>query len=234
MVVKVCAFDIPPADALLEQTEDGFGLRLRAGRFVAIEGIVTSTPRGLRVRLSYNRAFTFREGYDAQGTWTRSMRPDLTLSAWPSALSEEAAEAGGKGIHVHFDAKYRIEELAELFGRDEKALKADEREGELDAEHREQREGKYKRADLLKMHAYRDAIRRSVGAYVVYPGDVTQQWRGFHELLPGLGAFSLRPGRGDDTLADFIRDVIAHAGDPNTVREEASVDLHRRYGEAMK
>src|SRR5829696_8253469 len=31
-----------------------------------------------------------------------------------------------------------------------------------------------KREDLLKMHAYRDAIRRSAGAYVLYPGDQHQ------------------------------------------------------------
>ena len=29
----------------------------------------------------------------------------------------------------------------------------------------------YKRGDLLKMHTYNDAIRRTVGSYVLYPGD---------------------------------------------------------------
>jgi predicted component of viral defense system (DUF524 family) len=35
----------------------------------------------------------------------------------------------------------------------------------------ENRKGIYKNADLLKMHAYKDAIRRTGGAYVLYPGD---------------------------------------------------------------
>ena len=52
----------------------------------------------------------------------------------------------------------------------------------LDAEKAEQRAGNYKRADLLKMHAYRDAIRRSAGAYVLYPGSEKEHspFRWFH------------------------------------------------------
>ena len=45
------------------------------------------------------------------------------------------------------------------------------------------------------MHAYRDAIRRSAGAYVIYPGDEERTpFMEHHEVLPGLGAFPLRPG----------------------------------------
>ena len=50
------------------------------------------------------------------------------------------------------------------------------------------------------MHAYRDAIRRTAGAYVLYPGNDGDDkrfeefdHRGFHEVLPGLGAFAIRP-----------------------------------------
>ena len=51
-------------------------------------------------------------------------------------------------------------------------------------------------ADLLKMHAYRDAIRRTSGAYVLYPGgdEAPTRHAQYHEVLPGLGAFVLRPG----------------------------------------
>ena len=40
------------------------------------------------------------------------------------------------------------------------------------------------------MHAYKDAIRRTGGAYILYPGE-SEEWRkiGFHEVIPGLGAF---------------------------------------------
>jgi hypothetical protein len=46
---------------------------------------------------------------------------------------------------------------------------------------------------MLKMHAYRDAIWRSAGAYVIYPGTAQDPIRMYHEILPGLGAFALRP-----------------------------------------
>ena len=42
----------------------------------------------------------------------------------------------------------------------------------LDDEEQE-RLGVSRRDDLLKMHAYRDAIRRSAGAYVLFPGTST-------------------------------------------------------------
>ena len=78
----------------------------------------------------------------------------------------------------------------------------------------------YNRADLLKMHAYRDAIRRSEGAYVLYPGEVTsvekdnKRWKGFHELLPGLGAFAIKPAsdgsaKGIEHLGKFLDEVLA-------------------------
>ena len=36
----------------------------------------------------------------------------------------------------------------------------------------------YKRGDLLKMHTYNDAIRRTVGSYVLYPGDFDSKEKG--------------------------------------------------------
>ncbi len=51
-----------------------------------------------------------------------------------------------------------------------------------------------KEPTCLKMHAYRDAIRRTAGAYVLYPGDDQPKTKkGFHEIIPGLGAFAIRP-----------------------------------------
>ena len=44
------------------------------------------------------------------------------------------------------------------------------------------------------MHAYKDAIRRTGGAYILYPGTDNQNpLKGFHEIIPGLGAFAIRP-----------------------------------------
>ena len=67
----------------------------------------------------------------------------------------------------------------------------------------------YKRGDLLKMHTYNDAIRRTVGSYVLYPGDFdskTKNYRLFEEVLPGVGAFAIKPSiQTDSENAVFIR-----------------------------
>ena len=44
----------------------------------------------------------------------------------------------------------------------------------------------------------KDAIRRTAGAYVLYPGAQNQNWQGFHEIIPGLGAFAIRPSYDED------------------------------------
>lgn len=85
-------------------------------------------------------------------------------------------------------------------------------------------------ADLLL--DYRDAIRRSEGAYVLYPGlqDEAERkpWRGFHELLPGLGAFAVRPGKdgeaiGMEKVGSFLDDVI------NQLTNRATQLAQKRY-----
>ncbi len=83
-----------------------------------------------------------------------------------------------------------------------------------------------KREDLLKMHAYRDAIRRSAGAYVLYPGDEQRTpFMEHHEVLPGLGAFPLRPGAtgpvGTAALDRFLAEVIDHVADRATQHERS-------------
>jgi predicted component of viral defense system (DUF524 family) len=69
-------------------------------------------------------------------------------------LSEREAEEQELLVHIHFDAKYRVEDLESLFGAED----ADE---ELD--------GNYKSQDFLKMHAYRDAISRCKSVSVNCP-----------------------------------------------------------------
>ncbi|MDP2824400.1 MAG: nuclease domain-containing protein [Sulfuritalea sp.] len=135
----------------------------------------------------------------------------------------ESASAG----RVHFDAKYRIDSIEQLFGRDDAEMDAATAAADLNDEKQEQKLGRYKRADLLKMHAYRDAIRRTQGAYVLYPGDMAQPWQTYHEILPGLGAFPLKPGKGDTALTAFIRDVVRHTCDRATARERQSYHVYQ-------
>lgn len=82
-----------------------------------------------------------------------------------------------------------------------------------------------------KQHSYRGAIRRSHGAYVVYPGDKqdSEPFQGFHEVLPGLGAFALRPGNGTEALQNFLLDVVAHVCDRTTARERQTYETYKSY-----
>ena len=91
---------------------------------------------------------------------SRTLRPDYTLSIWPEGISQEEAEKEELIVHIHFDAKYRIEKILTDLGEDK----------DLDLEKEEQNKGTYKSADLLKMHTYRDAIRRTGGSICIISG----------------------------------------------------------------
>lgn len=82
------------------------------------------------------------------------------------------------------------------------------------------------------MHAYKDAIRRSGGAYVLYPGTENKEIRGFHEIIPGLGAFSINPTRNVDNineLSKFIDLVVDHLLDRASQRENVNHKARQIY-----
>jgi predicted component of viral defense system (DUF524 family) len=197
-------FKVEPStlEKLIRPTTDGLGLQLRSGKFIPFQGVFDSGGRKLRVLFSYNRTFKGNKSYPTGGSWTKDMRPDYTLSIWPEGIAQKEAEEQEIITHVHFDAKYRVSNLTEIVGDDNL---------DLSEEKQEQKKGNYKREDLLKMHAYRDAIRRTGGAYILYPGTEKLQKSGFHELIPGLGAFPVRPSRDNNGVSElklFISEVI--------------------------
>jgi predicted component of viral defense system (DUF524 family) len=232
-VKDVFKLDMPDIKNLIVPTGDGFGLKLRAGQHLALSGTSKQPGRKLEVRFSYNRTFSSNKTASQTGSWTKHMRPDYTLSLWPVGFTEAQAEAQELMVHVHFDAKYRLAQAAYLLTSptDAKDASDDEDTTEEDEIKQAEASGTYKRADLLKMHAYRDAIRRSHGAYVVYPGDKQdgEPFQGFHEVLPGLGAFALRPGNGTEALQKFLRNVVAHVCDRTTARERQTYETYKSY-----
>ena len=232
-VKDVFKLDMPDIKNLIVPTGDGFGLKLRAGRHLPVSGTSKQPGRELEVRFSYNRTFSSNKTVSQPGSWTKHMRPDYTLSLWPVGFAEVVAEAQELMVHVHFDAKYRLEQAANLLSSSTDTAGADDDKDATEEDEIKQAEasGTYKRADLLKMHAYRDAIRRSHGAYVVYPGDKQDgaPFQGFHEVLPGLGAFALRPGNGTEALQKFLRDVVEHVCDRTTARERQTYGIYTSY-----
>src|SRR5690606_26717592 len=142
--------------SLVKVSREGLTVDLRKGRQHVVRGTLERLGRKLKLEFWFNR--TFSAGV-ASGSWTRAMRPDFSLRITPQ--EEGAAYAG---TWIHFDAKYRVDTVAQLFGVVEgiepgAVNEADESDVFGDAE--DTRTGRPLRADLLKMHAYKDAIRRS-------------------------------------------------------------------------
>lgn len=220
-------FEIEPKDIseLIKETPDGLNLQLKQGEFTALNGVYNSGSRKLNIRFNYNRSFGgTKNSYPAPGSWTTALRPDYTLSFWPHGISEEEAENQELIVHVHFDAKYKIANLFDFLERNN--------ESDLSEEKVENRKGIYKNADLLKMHAYKDAIRRTGGAYVLYPGDLPIERKGFHEVLPGLGAFPVKPSKKDSGIGElrtFILKVVEHFMNRTSQREKIAYRTFEVY-----
>ena len=223
---------------LVQTDSDGINLSLKQGQMKMVYGKQETFSRILNVAFYYNRTFNkVSENNDPihkAGSWTMTMRPDYTLSLWPGEIDEKEAERQELMIHIHFDAKYRLNKVL-LEDKDvEENIEED-----LAEEKREQELKIYKRGDLLKMHAYKDAIRRTSGAYVLYPGDENRELRGFHEIIPGLGAFSIRPGHWQQDsiyLKQFLAEVKAHLMDRTSDREKLSFyqyDVHLNPNKSM-
>ncbi len=188
--------------------ENGLLISLKQGRTSLISGLLKD--KGLKIKFYYNRTFSKKEfnGTDYQGSYSRDFRPDYTLSIYPAIYDEKQAIASGEVSFIHFDAKYRVSDITALFGKE----KSDDID--FDDEKKSETVNTYNRGDLLKMHTYNDAIRKTIGSYVLYPGktDEANKFHVYDELLPGVGAFAIRPGDkehiGEKQIELFISDVI--------------------------
>jgi uncharacterized protein len=197
-----------PIGDLITETKDGLTLSLKQGTERRFSGKTTRLGRIIDVDLYYNRRF-------ARGSesWTFGMRPDCSIQLRCSKDGEALTP-----VWLHFDAKYRLSDyglVAEL-APDEAS------DSQLDPV----------KDDLLKMHVYLSAIRRSMGSYVLYPGSPQDErrYRSYRELVPGIGAFALRPQQSDaltNHLSEFLDDVLIH------VAAVATEDRRYRYWEAI-
>lgn len=224
-------FDDKAYKHLIVPTNDGLNVMLKSGKHTALKGIYTKRNRDLNIKFSYNRTFKGGVSYSEKisGSWTAPLRPDYTLTIWPTYLSEKEAEANESIVHIHFDAKYKINNFYQTVHPNLEDLELEET---LNREEIEERKGMYKNVDLLKMHAYKDAIRRSGGAYILYPGIKEKPFRGFHEIIPGLGAFSVNPSKNTSEikeLSKFIDLIIDHLLDRTSQREKLSDETYKIF-----
>lgn len=231
-------------NSLITPDKNGLGLNLVSGKQKSLFGTYEQ-GRKYTICFSFNKTFSTSLDYNdkKQGSWTIPFRPDYTLSIWPNNLTEKDAEKNESIVHIHFDSKYKIklkgfEAVKEnIDGKNEDEVKK-EIELALNQEKESERQDTFKNADLWKMHAYKDAIRRTGGAYILYPGESNNSPRfsGFHEILPGLGAFAIMPRKdrlkqSNDypDLVKFIKELIEHFDNRLTQRERLSANIGKIF-----
>ncbi|MYB06453.1 MAG: DUF2357 domain-containing protein [Gemmatimonadetes bacterium] len=115
------------------------------------------------VRLVYNQRFS-RSWKRQRHSYSVPLIPDIALRV-----------PDGPKARLHlFDAKFRVQALTDVgFAADDK---------DADDDKIRERAGSFKRADIYKMHAYRDAIPEARSVWVLYPGG---EFRFFG--IPGRG-----------------------------------------------
>ncbi len=159
-------------------------------------------PRGLRVEwpggieVCYNAAFSRSQADIERTSYSLLLRPDIALRI-PSGPQE--------GFHL-LDAKFRL-----------RTLPHPDDEDSSEEEEAAERRGSFKRADLYKMHTYRDAIPSARSVWILYPG-TEMAFFGASEKTPvlrhvgdlpdecdGVGAIPLLPAQ---TEAPELRGVL--------------------------
>jgi predicted component of viral defense system (DUF524 family) len=213
------------ADQFLEMKDGELHIHLKRGKKTCAPFTITlGSGMVLRLHLYYERTFQIQRGATEPSSYSRQFKPDYTLAIFPARFAnEQSASVEGKTAYIHFDAKYRAESMKMIFGD----LLKDE---ELDVEKQEAKASStYQRGDLLKMHTYNDAVRQTAGSYVLYPGSDTEtKLNKFHEIVPGVGAFVLKPGKDEykAELKRFLLDVFQHQADQFTQYRYVSDVIH--------
>lgn len=147
--------------------------------------------------VAYNPSF--RRGHVRRRSYSVTLRPDISLRVPPGRPNS--------GLHL-LDAKFKVSNLSELLATD------------LDDDDEARDHSSFKRADLYKMHTYRDAIVGTRTVWVLYPGEECsfydvesreplgdlQRMRGGAE---GVGAVALRPeSDGGESLGGLVRGLL--------------------------
>lgn len=224
-LLKIVAklFNVPIksiAEKMIGTAADGLSLKLKEGVPMTLDGTFDSGRVGARYRrlaveFCYNRTFSAK---GKSASWTLPMRPDYTLAFRPLGLDVDEAAENDLVTYVHFDAKYKAQDVEGAFAQIGSAADGDEPEKDV------------KRVDILKMHAYRDAIRKTGGAYVLYPGTKHKIDREHGEILPGLGAFQMSPSKDSSgEIAGFLTDVARHLCDRITRWENYTYRAYEIY-----
>lgn len=199
--------------------KDCLSLKLHEGKMITLTGRYKSEVGGVRYRdLAVDFKYNYRFNRHRQESWTSQMIPDYTIAFRPACYDEAVAKENNLITYVHFDAKYKVKNLIQDF-----ASTDEEDEFEKDV----------KQIDLYKMHTYRDAIGRTGGAYVLYPGTETKDFKQVEgEIVPGLGAFPLTPNskQQEEPIKRFLEEAAAYFCDRISKWEKYTYERANIYG----
>lgn len=147
----------------------------------------------------YNERFSKSQG-EQRHSYSVPLIPDIALSV---------PDGPNAGLHL-FDAKFRVRALADV------GLATDDNDdNDANDEKTAERAGSFKRADIYKMHAYRDAIPEARSVWILYPGGefrffgvregggasgrgAVSSPEGLPGEIEGVGAIPVRPVVGKD------------------------------------
>ena len=164
---------------------------------------IVRSEKNLLIALYYNRSFKAKGKPGAHNpSYSVELKPDYTIEILQPERSGETfvtdlesyiklrdasspsrrPEAAGNTSYIHFDAKFRINNVRELSEDDPT---------------------KAKPADIYKMHTYNEAIYGTVTSIILYPGKAPNEKRGqedaiytkFTDLVPGVSALAVRPDK---------------------------------------
>jgi predicted component of viral defense system (DUF524 family) len=187
---------------LVREVEQQLGSPAYAGRPQA-SPLEISIKQGLEVRWADGTRVLYNQSFSRpHGSYSVTLRPDIALHV-PSGPNA--------GLHL-LDAKFKLDRLTTLIPETEDA--AEDRADE--------RRGTYKRADLYKMHTYRDAIRETRSVWILYPGDAFRFYSReplavvpstpLPHLLNGVGAIPLQPDSEHAELQIAVRRLLGQEG----------------------
>lgn len=71
-------------------------------------------------------------------------------------------------------------------------------------------DGSSKNEDIVKMHAYCDGIHKTIGAYVLFPGETRTIYTNSSVKIKGVGAFPLSFNQDNDRiLENFLKEILS-------------------------
>jgi hypothetical protein len=201
---------------IYELNEDKWSIKVKRGQKSVKKFKINLNETELKLKLMFNRIFTNKTTYKS---YSLPFRPDYTL----------LIEIDSNSYFVHFDAKYRSEgdvlTFYEKIGYEELKHNTEHLVDEVEKrDSEEENKRTYKYGDLYKMHTYKDAILKTEGAYILYPGDNQKIFEvKENEPIPSVGAFPLTPGKNgkeEDELSTFIIAILK-----NLIKRIISEDL---------